>query len=35
MVVDFLREQGFARAKNLDGGIDRWSTDADRSIPRY
>ena len=31
----WLREQGFKRAKNLDGGIDRWAAEADPSIPRY
>lgn len=34
-VTEWLRRQGFRRAKNLEGGIDRWSTDADPSIPRY
>lgn len=34
-VVAFLREQGFADARSLAGGIDRWSVEIDSSIPRY
>lgn len=33
--VEFLRHGGFDRARNLAGGIDRWSTDVDPAIPRY
>ncbi len=33
--VEWLRSHGFKRAKNIDGGIDRWSLEADSSIPRY
>ena len=33
--VDWLREQGFDRARNLVGGIDRWTRDVDPSMPRY
>lgn len=33
-VTDWLRAQGF-RARNLNGGIDRWSQDVDASVPRY
>jgi len=33
--VDWLREQGFDRARNLVGGIDRWTCDVDPSMPRY
>jgi adenylyltransferase/sulfurtransferase len=33
--VVFLRNQGFTRARNLAGGIDRWSTDVDPAVPRY
>ena len=33
--VDWLREQGFERARNLVGGIDRWTRDVDPSMPRY
>jgi adenylyltransferase/sulfurtransferase len=31
----YLRENGFARARNLVGGIDRWSIDVDPTVPRY
>lgn len=34
-VVRFLRERGFARAYNLDGGLRAWSDDVDPSMPRY
>ena len=34
-VVLWLREQGFARAQSLAGGIDGWSTQIDASLPRY
>jgi molybdopterin/thiamine biosynthesis adenylyltransferase/rhodanese-related sulfurtransferase len=30
-----LRERGFAKLENLDGGIDAWSLTVDPSIPRY
>jgi molybdopterin/thiamine biosynthesis adenylyltransferase/rhodanese-related sulfurtransferase len=33
--VDWLREQGFDRARNLVGGIDRWTLDVDPSMRRY
>ncbi len=33
--VHFLRQIGFARARNLAGGIEAWSRDIDRSVPRY
>ncbi|HET9226002.1 MAG TPA: ubiquitin-like small modifier protein 1 [Thermoanaerobaculia bacterium] len=33
--VQFLRQMGFSRAINLAGGIDQWSLNVDRSIPRY
>ena len=33
--VEILREAGVARARNLAGGIDRWSLEVDRSVPRY
>jgi adenylyltransferase/sulfurtransferase len=35
MAADWLRSQGFKRVKNLDGGLDRWATEADPSLPRY
>jgi rhodanese-related sulfurtransferase len=34
-VAVWLRGQGVARAKSLAGGIDRWSTEIDSTIPRY
>lgn len=34
MAAEWLRTQGFP-AKNLAGGIDRWSREVDPSIPRY
>jgi sulfur-carrier protein adenylyltransferase/sulfurtransferase len=33
--VDWLREQGFGLARNLVGGIDRWTHDVDPSMRRY
>lgn len=33
--VAHMREQGFANARNMLGGILRWSSDVDPSIPRY
>lgn len=33
--ADFLREQGFERVRNLDGGILAWSEEIDPSIPKY
>lgn len=33
--VEFLYEKGFARVKNLVGGIDAWSVKIDPKIPRY
>lgn len=35
MVADYLRAAGFPRVLNLSGGIDRWSTEVDPSVPRY
>jgi len=34
-VMHFLRDAGFARARSLAGGIDRWSVEADPQLPRY
>ena len=31
----FLHGQGFAKVKNLKGGIDRWTIEIDPSVPRY
>lgn len=35
MVADYLRAAGFPHVLNLSGGIDRWSTEVDPSVPRY
>jgi sulfur-carrier protein adenylyltransferase/sulfurtransferase len=34
-VMHFLRESGFANARSLAGGIDRWSIEVDSTLPRY
>jgi rhodanese-related sulfurtransferase len=34
-VARFLNENGYAKAVNLAGGIDAWSTEIDPSVPRY
>src|SRR5262249_37576689 len=34
-VLQFLRQAGFQKAKNLRGGIDAWSREVDPSMPRY
>lgn len=34
-VTQFLNDNGYDRAANLDGGIDAWSQRIDRAIPRY
>ena len=33
--VSMLRHAGWERVRNLSGGIDRWSVEADPSAPRY
>jgi len=33
--VEFLRQAGFPKARNLAGGIDAWSVEIDPSVPRY
>ncbi|TMQ72316.1 MAG: molybdopterin-synthase adenylyltransferase MoeB [Candidatus Eisenbacteria bacterium] len=33
--LEFLRQSGFRKLKNLRGGIDAWSKDVDPSVPRY
>jgi adenylyltransferase/sulfurtransferase len=35
LATTLLRQQGFAAAKNLAGGIDAWSRQVDASVPRY
>lgn len=34
-VVAFLLRQGFESVYNLAGGIDAWSQETDRAVPRY
>ena len=34
-VCAFLARQGFEKIYNLAGGIDRWSTEVDPTVPRY
>lgn len=34
-VTAWLRQQGFASAQNMTGGIDAWSQEIDPSVPRY
>jgi rhodanese-related sulfurtransferase len=33
--LEFLRQSGFRKLKNLRGGIDSWSRDVDPAVPRY
>ncbi len=33
--ITLLRQFGFKRLTNLSGGIDRWSLEVDRNLPRY
>lgn len=33
--VRFLRQKGFSRAQNLEGGINAWSLRVDPTVPRY
>jgi rhodanese-related sulfurtransferase len=34
-VAAWLRDQGFAQAQSVSGGIDAWSRSIDPTIPRY
>ena len=34
-VARWLREQGFAQAQSMAGGIDAWSETVDPTVPRY
>jgi rhodanese-related sulfurtransferase len=34
-VCAYLAAQGFTGMSNLAGGIERWSVEVDRSVPRY
>jgi len=33
--IAYLRSLGFTRLANLSGGIDHWSEEVDRAVPRY
>ena len=33
--VTFLRQRGFAKARNVAGGIDAWSREVDSRVPQY
>jgi len=35
MVAAYLEGEGFPDVANLAGGIDRWSVEVDRAVPRY
>jgi rhodanese-related sulfurtransferase len=34
-VAKWLRQQGFAGAQSMKGGIDQWAVEIDPSLPRY
>jgi rhodanese-related sulfurtransferase len=34
-VTEFLRQQGYAGAQNMAGGIDAWAVEIDPTLPRY
>ena len=34
-VAMWLRQQGFAKAQSMAGGIDQWAQEIDPSLPRY
>jgi len=34
-VTQYLRQQGFSGAQNMQGGIDQWSLEIDQEVPRY
>ncbi len=34
-VANWLRQQGFAQAQSMSGGIDRWAMEIDPAVPRY
>ncbi len=35
LAVNYLRQFGFTKVKNLKGGIDEWAAKIDHSMPRY
>jgi rhodanese-related sulfurtransferase len=34
-VTQWLRQQGFAKAQNMRGGIDAWAIEVEPNLPRY
>ncbi|HQU46751.1 MAG TPA: rhodanese-like domain-containing protein, partial [Pirellulales bacterium] len=34
-VAQWLRQQGFAAAQSMSGGIDAWAAEIDPDVPRY
>jgi rhodanese-related sulfurtransferase len=34
-VVQWLRQRGVANCASMEGGIDQWSREVDRAVPRY
>jgi rhodanese-related sulfurtransferase len=34
-VCSYFEQQGFKNVFNLEGGIDRWTSEVDRGVPRY
>ena len=34
-VAQWLREQGFSRAQSMRGGINAWSDEVDKTVPKY
>jgi adenylyltransferase/sulfurtransferase len=34
-IVQLLQQHGFSKLHNLDGGINEWAREIDRSIPIY
>ena len=34
-VADYLRQRGFARARNLSGGVDAWARSVEPAMRRY
>ncbi len=33
--VDFLRQRGFSKARNVTGGVEAWAQQVDPAMPRY
>lgn len=33
--AEYLRQMGYAKARSMVGGIEKWSTDIDPTVPRY